>query len=875
MNRRLSVVLCLLTVVGLGVGPTNAVVIYQDDFSGDGSSSLNGAAPDVGLPGETWASGSHLLNNGVQDGSGRFTALLPFTPQQGAGLYTLSADFSVVGTINSGNNWLAMGFAETLGLANGGLENRWLDGSDGNQSRPALWALARTMGNTASTNNLDSSFLGYAGGNHTFGGVNATTSSATSMVITIDTTSPDWLVTWDFNGDGVDRTETVLAADVPSIAYVGFSSTDPVGTTQITNFLLDGPAPPTQWAVDGGGSFNAAGNWTENAVPTGAAILGGVLTAANAPATVTVDSPASLSSLTFNNGSPYILAGPSTLTLTGDAGLEVVQGIHTVSAKISGTSGLSKGGGGTLVLSNAANDYSGDTTVNAGVLALTDLGAINQASGTTTVNAGAALALSGDGQGNGASGIFSESLAGAGALRLEGADPNDPASEGLTTEVVTINSANPGFSGQVSISGGVLEAAHAGALGAGDNTAATGTAIDGGFSEGRLHVSGVAVAGEQLAVAGRQPGVDSPHLSSEGTSEWTGDIIGGAGGDQYNIESQSGTLTISGNIALPDSDERFLNLSGAGNGRIEGRIHDRTLTEGDGAENVSTSVVKTGAGTWTIATTPPPESSDPENLSTARDAYHQGRTIIQEGALAVQSTGGTAGELWSRTIEVKQGATFDVSSFTTYSLQALEDPDGNLSTGDETGQTLTGSGTVNVGGTLSAFDDSTLAPGDSIGTLTLNGNFGYSTFADSPAGAWNYELGATTAAGASDRLVVNGTATINASLGSNRIGINLTPVEGALAAGAYPLVQASSLAVTGSANNNTYAERVLDAQGNDITAGMRQTVSAANTATGVVLNVTGTAANLSWNGPANGAWDVKSSNNWTGAGGRSSINSTT
>ncbi len=123
---------------------------------------------------------------------------------------------------------------------------------------------------------------------------------------------------------------------------------------------------------------------------------------------------------------------------------------------------------------------------------------------------------------------------------------------------------------------------------------------------------------EHLQIRGRQPGVTTPHLTSTGSSQWTGDIVGTPGGDQYNIESQSGLLTISGDISLADSDERFLNLSGAGDGRIEGEIIDRTLQDGDGAENAGTSLVKTGSGTWTIATLPPPENSDPLNLSTAR-----------------------------------------------------------------------------------------------------------------------------------------------------------------------------------------------------------------------------------------------------------------
>ena len=868
MNLAKQSMLTAVVILALSALPARAVIIYQDDFSGDGSSSLNGAAPDVGLPGETWASGSHLKNNGVQDGAGRFTSLLPFTPEQGAGLYTLSADFTVTGTLTTSSNWLAVGFTEVLGTANGGLENRWLDGSTGNNSRPALWALARTMGTTATNNTLDSSFLGYAGGNHTFGGVNSTTSSATSLVITVDTTNPDWLVTWDFNGDGVDRTETVLAANLPDIAYVGFSSTDSAGTTQITNFVLDGPAPPSQWVVNGGGSFNTPSHWSANEVPTSSAVLGGFLTADNAPATVTIDEPSSLNKLTFSNSNSYILGGASALTLTGDATLDATQGTHFVDAKLSGSNGLTKSGAGTLVLTNGANNYTGNTTVSAGELVLTNLDAINQASGTTTLAAGATLNLTGDGLGNGTSGVLSEPLAGDGTLRLDAFDANNPQNGGLTTEVVTISSANASFNGQVSVGGGTLIVAHSGALGTADNEAATGTAVDGGDSDGRVHLSAVTVSNERLTLSGRQSAT-AAHLTNTGTSEWTGNVIGGGSGQNYNIESQSGTLTVSGNILLADSGERTLNLSGAGNGRIEGMIIDRSIALADGADNVNVNLRKTGTGTWTIATTPPPEISDPENniFITARDGYHQGRTVIEQGTLAVQATGGTAGELFSQTIEVKQGATFDVSSFTNYSLQAIEDPDGTLSTGDETGQTLAGSGTVVTGAQLSAFDDSTIAPGDNVGTLTVNGNLSYSTFANTPAGSWDYQLGNTTGASDSDRLVVSGTATINAGAASNAININVTPVEGTLAAGSYTLVQAGSLAVSGAAGNGTYVERVRDFQGNDITAGLRQTVSAANTANSVVLNVTGTAANLAWNGPANGAWDVKTSNNWSGSGG--------
>ncbi len=853
MVRNPGGLLCALLVVASLATPANAIVIYQDDFSGDGLSSLNGAAPDVTPTGaETWASGQHLLNNGVQDGLGLFTALVPFTPQAGAGLYTFSADFSV-----AGSSWLAMGFTEELALGSVGLDGRWLNGST--NSHPALWALMNPSGSAQS-------FLGYANSprGETQGGASHTPAGGNhGLVITIDTTNPDWLVTWDFNGDGVDRTATVLAANVPAIKYLGFSTNAANGTSHITSMKLEGPAPPNMWNVNGGGSFNVAGNWRDNVVPTGSAVFGNVLTAPNAPATVTIDSPASVTSLGFQNASSYVVNGPSTLTLTGMARLDATQGTHTINAQVAGSDGLTKAGNGTIVLTNGANNYTGDTNISGGVLELTNLGAINQASGTTTVAAGATLRLNGDGHGNGAHGVLSEPLAGAGTLRLQGIDVNNPATGGLTSEVITISSANPGFQGQVSIGGGVLEVTNSGALGSGDNTAAMGTSVDGNMSEAALRLSNVAVSGERLALGGRAPSITAPHLSSAGNSGWTGDIVGDTAGNQYNIESQSGTLTISGNISLPDQDNRYLNLSGAGNGRIEGRIIDRTLKLGDSSEAANINVVKTGSGTWTIATIPPSENSDPQNPSTARDGYHQGRTVVAEGTLAVQATGSNNGELWSRTIEVRQGAVFDANSFTSYSLQAIADPDGILGTGDETGQTLTGSGTINVGGSLNAYDDSTLAPGDRVGTLTLNGNFSYSTFANTPAGSWNYELGKTTAAGTSDRLVVNGTATISAATASNVINVKVSPVEGTLAAGAYPLVQANSLSVTGAAGDGSYVEHMFDAQGNDITSGMRQTVAVANTSSSVVLNVTGSSANLSWSGPANGAWDVKTSNNWT------------
>ncbi|WP_425400442.1 beta strand repeat-containing protein [Aeoliella sp.] len=819
--------------------------VYFDDFSG-GAVGLHGTTPDVSLTGGSWTAGAGIQADGtVLTSPSRFTALLPFTPEPNF-VYSLSADIVTANTAS--NNWLAIGFAEN---SPANLDERFIS----NGANPHLWMISRAGMSTSN----DSSFLGPGTG----GGADSSTISSDHVVMTLDTTGLEWEWSIDYGGDGVDRTESLAAA--PPINFVALSNTGIGGN--FDNLLLTRLAVPLkEWDIDGGGSYNTATNWTDDTLPiSGDRVLFGTALVTSDSAVVTIDSPVTLEEIRFANNNSYTLAGPSTLTLSGSAAVAPIQGSHTISAQIVGSNGLNKLGGGTVTLSNTSNSYTGNTNIATGVLEIASLGAINQSSGLVDVAAGATFRFTGDGAGGGASGTLTEEITGAGTIALAGVDPNTPGSPGLTTEVVTAATANPGFTGTVQVDGGTLAVANAQALGTSDGTAATGTTVAGGLSEGTLQLSSTTVADERLSLSGRQPENATPHLSGTGTSSWGGDIVGSPGGDRYVVESQAGgNLTLSGDIMLPDSSERFLVLTGQGNGTITGQIVDRTIAAGDGAENASTSVIKRGAGTWTIATTPPAE--DP-GVSTASDAYHQLRTIIEDGTLAVQSTGGTAGELFSRTIEVQSGGTFDISSFSNYSLQILEDPDMTLSTGDEVGQELTGAGNINVGGSLNAFDDSTISPGDSVGTLTLSGDFSYSTAANTPAGAWNFELGDTTSAGDSDRFRVEGTATINASTASNIIQVNIRPVEGTLAGAPYTLIQADSLSLSGAAGNGTYAETVFDAQGNDITAGLRQTVAVTNSGNNVVLSVTGSSANLQWQGTAGSAWDVKTTSNWSGTGG--------
>ncbi len=76
---------------------------------------------------------------------------------------------------------------------------------------------------------------------------------------------------------------------------------------------------------------------------------------------------------------------------------------------------------------------------------------------------------------------------------------------------------------------------------------------------------------------------------------------------------------------------------------------------------------------------------------------------------------------------------------------------------------ISGSGTLNLGGT-NLSNRGTVAPGNSTGTLTMNGNYTQDT-----SGKLAVELGGT-AAGAFDKLVVNGTAFLDGEVNVSLLG---------------------------------------------------------------------------------------------------------
>jgi hypothetical protein len=228
---------------------TAQTVIYSETFGGDSSTDLNGTTLDVasgyagGAAGATWQAGGNWNTDGIYSydlspgGYSGGCALLPFTPQSGY-IYTLSIDNPVTITSENKTAWNGVGFTSAT-------PSDWTDSaataaSTSEWPNPVYWGLLRYGGPST-----DASFSGPSTG----GGAGSATVAAGKLAITLDTSAADWTVTWSFDNGASTRTETILAADIPTINYVGINATASsswgghAGQTA-DNFLLTATAVP-------------------------------------------------------------------------------------------------------------------------------------------------------------------------------------------------------------------------------------------------------------------------------------------------------------------------------------------------------------------------------------------------------------------------------------------------------------------------------------------------------------------------------------------------------------------------------------------------------------------------------------------------------
>jgi autotransporter-associated beta strand protein len=341
------------------------------------------------------------------------------------------------------------------------------------------------------------------------------------------------------------------------------------------------------------------------------------------------------------------------ILLNADTTLEGAGGSITYSGVISGSGGLIKNGTADVSITGM-NTYTGGTTVNAGFIR----GSADSLQGNFIINA------TGAGTGvvyqNTADGVSRATFTGAGNLL---------AGTALGTNVVTLALPNS-YEGFTALNAGVFRVANNMALGG----TSVGTYLDGGTRTGQLQLSNdVTVTGEYLGMIGRGSGNTAAHLLNfSGNNTWAGNVaaalatesINATGvGSFYTLESAAGNLTISGDVVnniagAPGTALAHLQLQGESTGVITGSI--------GGTAPGSWSVIKSGNGTWTLAS--------------AANAY-TASTIVNGGTLKV--TGSIAS---SSDVTVNAGA-YEAASV--QSVKALNVNDG--------AQALISAGVLKVG----------------------------------------------------------------------------------------------------------------------------------------------------------------------------------
>ncbi|MBN2577375.1 MAG: autotransporter-associated beta strand repeat-containing protein [Pirellulales bacterium] len=378
----------------------------------------------------------------------------------------------------------------------------------------------------------------------------------------------------------------------------------------------------------------------------------------------------------------------------------------------------------------------------------------------------------------------------------------------LPNAEVTLNG-DKSYTFNTTIYGGIVKLNSALGLGTTDGS----TSIQGGSDyQGALKLSGNINVAENLTLTGRQDDAASaPHvINGSGGNTLSGSISLNMGGNQYNLQSDDGLLTVASALANSNSSDRYLNLQGAGNGAIDGNI---TRTAG------TFHVVKKGAGVWT--------------LNGSGNDYN-GTTTVTGGTLKL---GPSATIAASPTIDVHNGAFFDVASVSGgFALAGT--------------QTLMGNGTIV--GNVTTSGGSVVVPGESVGQLTFNGDL---TLAGGET--LQFEL-SNDPGGANDQILVTGTGNLYCNTGVTTIDV--TMIDGSLSTGTYSLIDCAGTAY-GSAGNFSLAGAVSGTT--------RQDFDIITTATPgkVELQVSGDPWHLTWKGNVSSDWDVVGDANWDSTGG--------
>jgi autotransporter-associated beta strand protein len=263
-------------------------------------------------------------------------------------------------------------------------------------------------------------------------------------------------------------------------------------------------------------------------------------------------------------------------------------GNTTISAVVGHTGGLTKEDDGTLTLSNAANSYTGATTISGGTLRIGNGGTTGALSTSSAITNNGTLTFNRTNTVTQGTDFSSAAISGSGAL-IQG---------GSGTLVLNVGNT---YTGKTTISAGVLNIQNGSALGGTTN----GTSVTSGAA---LEIQG-----------GISVGAEALTLNSTGVSS------GGALRNRSDSNTYQGLITL-GSHSRINSDAGTLTLDPASGNAITGTFNLTLGGDGNGAVNdpIATgtgTLTKDGSGTWTLS---------------GANTY-SGKTTISAGTLSINS----------------------------------------------------------------------------------------------------------------------------------------------------------------------------------------------------------------------------------------------
>ena len=253
LAAKAAIAVAAVAALGLLASTASASTIYSDSFPGSSSVTLNGTTPATDATGATWTADTAWSASGSVDESttsGAWNAYLPFTPASGQ-IYTLSEGINATANApGATNSWIGLAF-----LASGALGVPLYANSSGSGTNAAPLVIDYVPNSGVQIATFTLPGLNGANG-YAYSGT-----GVQNLKMVLNTGGTNWTVSFSDNGTAFGQVYTYANGSNPTIADVGFGTSNASG--QVSNFSLTSspvPEPATLglFAIGGAGLLLAA-----------------------------------------------------------------------------------------------------------------------------------------------------------------------------------------------------------------------------------------------------------------------------------------------------------------------------------------------------------------------------------------------------------------------------------------------------------------------------------------------------------------------------------------------------------------------------------------------------------------------------------------